>query len=135
MAVRRLRLRQTQVNWALLFCLSVSVPASGEEWFFWHAEWHYARGQKIERIPKALIPMNVLSEHLHREDVGKLRHLFIVSRFDIRLRKAYYVLNKKMSNDSLLRFLKTFWTRATLKGPKRSFVIVVVFVVLGVKSS
>ena len=31
MAVRWLRLRQTQATWALLFFLSVSVPPSGEE--------------------------------------------------------------------------------------------------------
>ena len=35
MAVRWPRLRQTQARWALLFCLSVTVPPGGEEWKFW----------------------------------------------------------------------------------------------------
>ena len=32
MTVRWLRFRQTQAIWALLFCLSVSLPPGGEEW-------------------------------------------------------------------------------------------------------
>ena len=35
MAIRWLRLRQTQACWALLFCLSVSVPPGGDKCKFW----------------------------------------------------------------------------------------------------
>ena len=52
MAVRWLRLRQTQVSWALLLCLSVSLPPSGKIYRF-RMGWSF--GTKKSRDSQALL--------------------------------------------------------------------------------
>ena len=56
------RLTQTQASWALLFCLSVSVPPSGDSGWFW-VGWSIICWYSI-KYPKAYLFLEYIANYL-----------------------------------------------------------------------